>query len=189
MVNSARTGGCAAPLVFARMNNALAEHGAGRATTPTPVKLIALLEAVKGVLAFCGALALHSVGPAALVQGIERLAHWLHLPKQSGASAWLTKALTPDSLALATVLLCAYASMRLIEAFGLWRGYAWAMWFGVIGAAAYVPFEIIALLRQWHWVTFTVLLVNLLVVAVLAWDLRRRATAQSVRSTGLRAEG
>ncbi len=35
-----------------------------------------------------------------------------------------------------------YASMRFVEAYGLWRLRPWARWFAVAALAAYVPLEI-----------------------------------------------
>ena len=69
----------------------------------------------------------------------------------------------------------AYGLLHLFEAWGLWRAKAWASWLGCLAAALYLPLDLYAL---WHASAagprLAVLAINLLVVWVLARDIRRR---------------
>ena len=74
---------------------------------------------------------------------------------------------------LAAAVVFAYGVLRLLEAWGLWRAKAWASWLGCISAAIYLPLDVYALYRHPGWTSWAVLAVNLIVVAVLARDLRQ----------------
>ena len=138
------------------------------------LRAIAVFETAKGAAAAAAAAGLLLAGPDALREWIAAALHALGLAGGGGiASGWLA-AIRPDTLAIAVAVVAAYAAMRVIEGWGLWRGRAWASWLGCIGAAVYLPFELVAVWRQPDWLTWGVLLVNLLVVAVLARDLLRR---------------
>lgn len=155
----------------------------GQPSAPSPagaaspaLRAVALLEAAKGVLALALAAALHWLGPDAFRSALNTITGLLHL-QAHGSSAWLARNITAQTLGVAAALVVMYGLLRLIEAAGLWHARAWASWLGAIGAAAYLPFELVALLRHPHWLTLAVLLVNLLVVWVLARDLWSRKRA------------
>lgn len=138
------------------------------------IRAIALFEAAKGVLSTALAAALLAIGPDALQQRIAYVMALLRLIPDDGSRPSLLDAISPESLHIAVAVLAAYAAMRLIEGWGLWRHRIWASWLGCIGAALYVPFEVYALWRHPDWLTWGVLLLNLLIIAVLARDLARR---------------
>ena len=73
----------------------------------------------------------------------------------------------------------AYATARLIEAYGLFRERAWAEWLAASSAGVYVPLELIELVRKPSMLGVAVLAVNLAVVAVMVWALvqKRRSHA------------
>lgn len=144
--------------------------------THTGLRAIALFEAAKGVVAWLVAGALAAIGPDALQRELERVLARFGLDAERGGTAMLD-AITPQTLHVAIGVAVIYAGMRLLEAWGLWRHRAWASWLGVIGAAAYLPFEIYALWQHPDWMTWGVFLLNLLIVLVLARDLSRRRTA------------
>ncbi len=140
------------------------------------LRAIAVFEAAKGVLALFAAGALAAIGPDALQQGLQRMLARFGVAADR-ASTTVLDAITPDKLHLAVAVATLYGGMRLAESWGLWRHRVWASWIGVIGAAAYLPFEIYALWQHPDWLTWGVLLLNLLIVLVLARDLRRRRAA------------
>ncbi|MDO5506108.1 MAG: DUF2127 domain-containing protein [Pseudoxanthomonas suwonensis] len=142
----------------------------------TGLRAVALLEAAKGVVALLSAAGLHWLGPETSARAVRTAGQALGLRTDQGLGGWLAQAVTPASLRLAIALVVLYGALRLVEAWGLWRTHAWASWFGALGAAAYVPFELLALLRHPHWLTAAVLAINLLIVWVLARDLWRRRT-------------
>ena len=145
-------------------------------TPPAPhrgLRAIALFEAAKGVIAILGAAALAAIGPDALQREIQSgLAH-LGIAVERGSSA-LLDAITPQTVHIAIAVGLVYAGMRLLEAWGLWRHRAWASWLGCVSAAIYLPLDVYAIARHPGVASSALLAVNLLVVAVLAQDLRRR---------------
>ncbi|HRN61669.1 MAG TPA: DUF2127 domain-containing protein [Luteimonas sp.] len=135
---------------------------------------IALVEAAKGVLALIGASGLELVGPASLQRWLELLITRFQFNPDHGVLARLQQAINPDSVHFAAAAIAAYGVLHLVEAWGLWRARAWASWLGCITASLYIPFEVIALVREPGWIGFAVLAINLVVVWVLARDLLRR---------------
>jgi uncharacterized membrane protein (DUF2068 family) len=144
------------------------------------LRAIALFEAAKGVVALLAAGALALIGPDALQHELERVLARFGAETARGSTAMLD-AITPQTLHIAIGIAVIYAGMRLLEGWGLWRHRAWASWLGVIGAAAYLPFEIYALWQHPDWLTWGVFLLNLLIVLVLARDLRRRQPGNKPR--------
>lgn len=138
---------------------------------------IALLEAGKGLLALLAASGLELLGPAPLQRAVEALIHRFQLDPDHGAMAWLAHAINPHAVHLAAGVAALYGVLHLIEGWGLWRARAWASWLGCLTAAAYLPFDIYALLRHPGWLSACVVAINLLVVWVLARDLRKRSQA------------
>ncbi|MCP5520216.1 MAG: DUF2127 domain-containing protein [Verrucomicrobiales bacterium] len=64
-----------------------------------------------------------------------------------------------------------YAGIRLAEAYGLWHDRAWAKWLGAVSGAIYIPYEIYGLIRKGSPAMAGILVVNIAVVAFLAWSL------------------
>jgi uncharacterized membrane protein (DUF2068 family) len=62
-----------------------------------------------------------------------------------------------------------YATVRFIEAYGLWRLRAWAEWFAIVSGSIYVPIEIYEVFKHVTWLRVTVLIVNLVIVAYLVY--------------------
>lgn len=152
-------------------------HIAGRPAAGerrTELRAVALFEGVKGVLSLAGAGALLLAGPAHLQHGALSLLSHLHGAHVLVPPAWLTSGINDHSVRLAVLVVVAYALLRLLEAWGLWRARAWASWLGCVSAALYLPLEVHALLRHPGWVALSVLAVNLVAVAVLGRDLWRR---------------
>ena len=136
--------------------------------------VIAVVEAVKGALALVAASGLELLGPAPLQRWLAELIAHFQLDPDAGAMAWLAHAINPGSVHLAAGVALLYGIVHLIEGWGLWRPKAWASWLGCIAAAAYLPFDIYALAVHRHWLEAAVVAINLLVVWVLARDLRKR---------------
>ena len=136
--------------------------------------VIAVVEAVKGALAVLAASGLELLGPAPLQRWVQELIARFQLDPDHGAMAWLANAISPNSVHLAAAVALAYGLLHLIEAWGLWRAKRWASWLGCLGAAAYLPFDLHALLRHPGWLSAAVVAINLIVVWVLARDLLKR---------------
>jgi uncharacterized membrane protein (DUF2068 family) len=140
-------------------------------------RVIALFELAKGTFAVTAASGLELLGPTPL----RRFAHWLievfRFDAHHSVLASFTRRIDPESVHLTAAVAAAYGVLRLVEAWGLWRMRRWASWLGCIGAALYLPFEGVALVRDPGWVPLAVVAINLSIVWILARDLvvRRRA--------------
>lgn len=79
------------------------------------------------------------------------------------------------------ILSALYASILLVEGFGLWIGAAWAEYMVVISSGVFVPEECLILLHKFTWLRLSILVVNaaiLVYVVKVVWDryhLRRSA--------------
>ncbi len=138
------------------------------------LRTVAFLEALKGVVALLIAYALiHMIHRDVDFGDVaERILHLLHIGLHHRlAQQFLDAAGKLSDTRVATVLFIAmaYASLRFIEGYGLWKQRAWAEWLAIISGCIYIPFEIKNLIRhpnQFHWV---VLSINILVVLYIAW--------------------
>ena len=135
---------------------------------------IAIIEAVKGGLDLLAASGLELLGPAPLQRATHALIAKFQLDPDHGAMAWLAQAINPGLVHLAALVAALYGLLHLVEGWGLWRAKAWASWLGCLTAAAYLPFDLYAFATHRHWLEGLVVVVNLVVVWVLARDLRVR---------------
>ncbi|WP_296405388.1 DUF2127 domain-containing protein [Psychrobacter sp.] len=72
-------------------------------------------------------------------------------------------------------LILGYASLRFIEAYGLWKDKTWAYWYSVLGYGIFIPVEIYYLIvRPFDWIKLGVLLLNIVVVIVVYKQMRRK---------------
>lgn len=136
--------------------------------------MIALLEASKAVLALLAATGLEVLGPQPLRDGVNALIRRFSLDPDHGTLPSLLNAISPDAVHLAAAAMIGYGLLHLVEAWGLWKAKAWASWLGCLTASIYLPFDIYAIVRHPGWASWTVLAINLIVVYVLARDLRKR---------------
>jgi len=136
--------------------------------------VIALLEASKAMLALLAATGLEILGPQPLRDGVNALIRRFSLDPDHGTLPSLLNAISPDAGHLAAAAMIGYGLLHLVEAWGLWKAKAWASWLGCLTASIYLPFDIYAIVRHPGWASWTVLAINLIVVYVLARDLRKR---------------
>lgn len=143
------------------------------------LRAVALLEASKGALVL-----LAGFGLLALIHGeaqalAEAIVGRFHLnPAHHAPRVFLNLAAKATDGRLWTLALSAlaYASVRFVEAWGLWRARAWAEWLGALSGAIYLPLEAYALATRPTPLHAALLGVNLVVVGVLAralWASRR----------------
>ena len=134
---------------------------------PLVLRMIALFEAAKGILAFaaaCGLVSLrhtdlHAAADAFLLRhGIDPETHFRRLFIESVAKA--THQHTGQIVAFAL----AYAAIRFAEGYGLWNEKHWAEWFAVISAGLYLPLEIAHLFTGPSLLTAGVILLNLVIL-------------------------
>lgn len=150
------------------------------------VRAVALVEALKGgvvLLAAAGLPALlhHDLGVLA-----ARLVAHMHLNPASRYPHIFLDAvahLQQTRLLWLAAGAGAYGGLRLLEAWGLYRGRAWAEWLAALSGAIYLPFEVLELVHRPSGLGVGVFVVNLAVVAVMAAALvqrRRRLSTKHV---------
>ena len=148
---------------------------AGRTPAGGPVagaglRGVAALEALKGFLLLVAAMGLLSLLHGDGHQAVQTLVHQLrldptdHYPRLLLAAAART---TDTRLALLAAGAIAYASLLIVEAYGLWWARAWGQWLAVLSGASYVPIELAELVRHATEARLTVLLANLFIVGYL----------------------
>jgi uncharacterized membrane protein (DUF2068 family) len=134
------------------------------------VRFVALLEAAKGFLVVVSGAALLDIAHRGAQRIAEELVQHLHLNPASHYPRIFVDAaahLTDGRLRLMAFAAGVYSLARFVEAYGLWRGYAWARLFGIASGAIYVPFELWALARKVTTIGVCALFINLLVIGVL----------------------
>jgi uncharacterized membrane protein (DUF2068 family) len=139
--------------------------------------VIAVFEAFKGLAALAA-----SVGVLSLLhQDLHQLALDLlwrfHLDTdQRYPALFLHYADLLGAINVSTVVpvAIAYITVRLAEAWGLWKEKAWAEWLGALSGAMYVPFEIAHLLHRTTLTAAAVLLGNIVMVLFLGFQLWNR---------------
>jgi uncharacterized membrane protein (DUF2068 family) len=57
-----------------------------------------------------------------------------------------------------------YATLRFVEAYGLWYLRAWAEWMTIASGAIYIPFEVADLLRHPDWIRLLIIAINVGIV-------------------------
>lgn len=144
------------------------------------LKGVAILEFSKGLISIGVGLGLHHFAVESLQQLLPKLLIHLHL---NPVSYWPEKVMHDAGLIAhlnlnwVVVGALAYGLIRLIEAYGLWHSLLWTEWFALLSGAIYLPFEIYALLAEPGWLSFTTLLINLLVVCYMYRIIRLRPTS------------
>lgn len=149
-------------------------------TTQAARRLIAAVEALKGVIALLAASGVLALVHQDLNAWAMALVRHTHLnPAAHYPQVFLEAVAHLDQPRLLWLALGAatYAALRLAEAYGLYRDRAWAEWLAALSGGLYLPFEFAELIKAPSWLTTTTLLLNLAVVAVMAQALaaRRRA--------------
>ena len=150
------------------------------------VRTVAAFEAFKGAVVLVTATGLLTLVHKDLNDLAERFVRHTHLNPASKYPHIFLDAVArfnePRLLWLAAGA-AAYAALRLLEAWGLYRGRAWAEWLAALSGAWYIPAEFIHLLHRRSAVSLGILVVNVAVVAVMVWALVQRRRAASLASS------
>jgi len=146
------------------------------------IRAVASLEALKGavvLLAGFGLLALVHHDLQTVAEDLVRLSHLnpaRHYPRVFIEAA---SNLNDSRLRLVAILAFAYACVRFVEAYGLWRIRAWAEWFAILSGAIYLPVEVYELIKHATYLKGIVLLINAGIVAYLLYFLRLSTRPQN----------
>jgi uncharacterized membrane protein (DUF2068 family) len=146
------------------------------------LRTIAGYEAAKGAIVLLAGLGLLGLIHRDVQEAGEELVRHFHLSPSARYPRIfleLTAKVTDGwlwTLALGSML---YSLLRFVEAYGLWRGKAWAEWLAAISGAIYVPFEIVELAKKVTALRIASLLVNMVVVVYMLSLLRRRPRVEA----------
>jgi uncharacterized membrane protein (DUF2068 family) len=142
------------------------------------LRAIALFEAAKGavvLLAGFGLLGLLHRGLQAMAERLVRFSHLNPASKYPQIFVDAATKVTDSELWWLAGGAAAYSIVRGFEAYGLWKGRAWAEWLALAAGGLYVPLELYHVWHRFTWFKLGLLLTNLAVVAVMIYALRHRA--------------
>jgi uncharacterized membrane protein (DUF2068 family) len=138
------------------------------------LRTVAMVEAAKGVLVVVAALGLAEVlhRNIDLEDFAQNLLYFFHVDPDLRFSHALVHAagrMMDTNLLTLLAIAFVYASLRFLESYGLWRQRVWAEWLAIVSGAIYLPYELYKLVRRPTTVHWAILLINLGVVAYIAW--------------------
>ncbi len=147
------------------------------------VRIIAIVEAAKGVLvllAATGILAFIHADWNELAARLVRLSHLNPASKYPHIFLDSVSRLQEPRLLWLAAGAAAYSLLRFVEAYGLYRERAWAEWLALVASGIFIPAEIAEVLHRPSLLSIGVLIVNVIVVAVMAHALWRRRRPRTV---------
>jgi len=140
------------------------------------LQLVALWEAIKGFVVLGAGFGLLTLLHHDVRQVALSLVTRLHIdPAQHYAGIFLDLAehTTDARLWAGAGLATLYSIIRLAEGYGLWYAHRWGEWLGALSGALYIPIEVYELLHRPSGIKIGTLILNVVVVAYLAWVLYR----------------
>jgi uncharacterized membrane protein (DUF2068 family) len=144
------------------------------------LRAVATFEAVKGggvILLAIVVFAIHSRAEDVT----ESFLYHMHIDPDRRIAHMLMNAATKVSDArLLTIAAAAltYATVRFVEAWGLWNKRVWAEWFALLSGAMYLPWELLRIIERMTWERVAVLVINIAIVLYMLW-IRLRARTQT----------
>ena len=158
------------------------------------LRTVAVIEAVKGVLAIAGSLFFLEIirKNVDLEDAAENLLYYLHIDpdrRLSHAFVMMAGKVMDANVALVLTFAFIYSAARFIESYGLWRQRVWGEWMAIISGAIYLPFELYKLIQHPNWIHWTILLVNIAVVLYIAWVRWDEISARRAARMQLAEEG
>lgn len=144
------------------------------------LRAVAALEATKGILVVALAIAIIAVR-GRIEDYTEDLLYHLHIDFDHRFAHILLEAaskLTGTRILTVALISSVYASLRFVEAWGLWHRCVWAEWFALVSGAIYLPWEILKVIEHATWLHIGLLSVN---VAIILYMLEIRVRALRLR--------
>tara|TARA_R110001583_G_scaffold19176_1_gene75362 strand:- start:3012 stop:3470 length:459 start_codon:yes stop_codon:yes gene_type:complete len=135
------------------------------------LRAVAILEAFKGVIALSVGFGIHVLAGHNLRQFAESVVSHAHLNPVSHFPSIFIHTLSNVSDSKMTLIAIGafiYSFVRLVEAYGLWRGLLWTEWFALVSGAIYLPFEIYEIVFHFSILAIAVFLLNIVVVWYMA---------------------
>ena len=109
------------------------------------LRSVAGFEALKGALVLLAGFDLLAFMGRDLARFINQVVTHFHLNPANRLPRIFLDAyenITDSHRVLLAAFALAYASVRFVEAYGLWWGRRWAEWFAALSAGIYLPFEL-----------------------------------------------
>jgi uncharacterized membrane protein (DUF2068 family) len=134
----------------------------------TGLRAVATLEALKGVVVLAvgfGTLSFLGQNTALLA---EHLVTRLHLNPASHYPQIFIHAMAEVNntrLWWIAIFSALYATVRFVEAYGLWKARRWAEWLAALSGAIYIPFELYEIAQHPNGLKVAALLINVVIVA------------------------
>ncbi len=152
----------------------------------TGIHLIAIFEAVKGVIGLIAGFGILSLMNRDIADFAEDLVGFLHLNSEGRLAHRIVETVTrlnPSNIKIFFILSLVYATVRFVEAYGLWRLRAWAEWFAIISGSLYIPIELYELIQKPTFTRAGVLIVNIVVVIYLYSFRREQKHEQEIHES------
>jgi uncharacterized membrane protein (DUF2068 family) len=160
---------------------------------PLGLRLIAAAKLAKGVSLACLSLGVFDL----IHQDLAALARrWIQAARISPENRYVALLLEklglvdPATLVRLGILSALYASILLVEGFGLWIGAAWAEYMVVISTGVFVPEEFLSMIHHFTWPRVAILVINAVIfayVAALVWGrARERISARAAKAAAER---
>jgi len=131
------------------------------------LRAVAILEAAKGLLVLLLELGLLALIHKNLADVAEHIVRHLHLnPEHELGHAIINAASKVTDRRLWAIAAggVAYATVRFVEAYGLWNRRVWAEWFALLSGALYLPWEIYEFGEKATPIRAGILITNLIIV-------------------------
>jgi len=152
---------------------------------PWRIRLIALFEALKGLLALALGFDVMTSFGESLSEAAQELVLGLHLdPSKRLPDAFIDaiSGVHSGQIWIVIASAVAYSMVRFSEAYGLWNERRWAARVSALSGVVYLPFEAYELWNGLSWFRAVAALANVAIVtymAVLLWQSRRSVAKDS----------
>ena len=159
------------------------------------LRTVAIVEALKGGLALLTAYVfIHMIRrDVDFEEAAEHILFRFHIsPYHRWSQQFLRAAdkVSDTSIAMIAAIAIAYATLRFLEGYGLWKQRAWGEWLAIVSGCVYLPFEIYKVIRhpnELHWVILGINIVVVIYIAWVRWD--EIVAARGQRASPLEREG
>lgn len=150
------------------------------------LRVIAVFEIVKGALVLLAGFGLLRLIHHDVQHAADRFIHDLRLNPAHGAPRVfleLAGRLNDSRLWILAGAALAYALIRFVEGYGLWKARRWAEWMGALGSGLYLPLEIWHLRRGITVGGILLVAANVAIVVYLVWILWRQQQRSKTASS------
>ena len=127
---------------------------------------VAIFEAGKGVLALLMGFLLLILRHRNMEGVARHILEFLHISPDRRLYHYLIQGagrVTPHGIWIFAFGIVVYATIRFVEAGGLWLEREWAEWFALLSGSMYLPWEIYELERRQNWIKWVIFKINIVI--------------------------